>query len=117
MMLVKVLGYVSLMLLIGNMITGGLLIQKNGQLNVLKLDKLHNEFIIAQMVETIENQNGEIEKYRIDLETANTRWDSREPVVEYIDRWRTKYETKYAVKEDGNESCKDMLEYIRSSGF
>ena len=112
-MLIRVLGYLSFMLLLGNMVTGGLLIQKNGQLNVLKLDKLHNEFIIAQMVETIESQNGEIEKYRIDLDSANTRWDSREPVVEYVDRWKTKYVTK----EGGSEDCKDMLEYIRSSGF
>lgn len=64
------------------------------------------------LLDSISTQNELIEKYKVDLNASEERWKNREPVVVYIDKWKTKYVTK-----EVNASCDDILEAIRKNGF
>lgn len=62
--------------------------------------------------ESVSLQNDLILKYKIDLKASEERWNSREPVIEYVDRWKTEF-----VERESNETCDDILNAIRANGF
>lgn len=61
---------------------------------------------------SISTQNELINKYKVDLNASEERWNNREPVVIYVDKWKTKF-----VEKESNATCDDILNAIRANGF
>jgi len=114
-------------LLLTNIYTGVTSWSKGKDLNTLqhKVEKLKVENAVCLSnvtthIASIEKQNQEILAYTLDLDAAELRWLSREPMVEYVDRWRTKYVDRnhtIVIKEEDCEDTIRILDAVRSTGF
>lgn len=107
----------------GVLITGGLYYKAEVAELKVDLSKCNAKNIVLKLNNktlrgSIATQNKAILDLQVDLNASNYRWDNREPSIEYVDRWKTKYVDRNITIEGGKcEKDINILNAIREHGF
>jgi len=66
------------------------------------------------LISTIIAQNESVEKLAVDLNTSMNRWDNREPVTVFVDKWKTEYIDRNITVEVTKDECEDSKRIANS---